>query len=246
MKLLTKNNLLTYTELQEYASSEGVVVLIDKDETWTSFNVVSKLRYFSKVKKVGHAGTLDPLATGLLIIGLGKATKLMDSFQAQKKIYTGEIKIGCTTKTDDREAEEENFTDYNYVNKELIEQIRLTFLGKIKQTPPIFCAKIINGVRLYHLARKNEIVEIPEVEVEIFNFKITKIDLPLISFEIECSKGTYIRAISRDFGKALGCGGYMHSLRREASGEYSVNDAFKINEFISILETTKDESLQTL
>lgn len=234
---------MSYQELQDIALAEGVVVLIDKDETWTSFNVVSKLRYFTKVKKVGHAGTLDPLATGLLIIGLGKATKLMDAFQAQKKVYTGEIKIACSTKTDDREAEEENFTDYSYVTEELIEKVRLTFLGKIKQVPPIFCAKIINGVRLYHLARKNEIIDIPEVDVEIFDFQITKIDLPIIRFKIECSKGTYIRAIARDFGKALGCGGYMHSLRRESSGDYNVDDAFKINEFISILEMTKDESL---
>jgi tRNA pseudouridine55 synthase len=230
MLILQKSNLTQINDWLSSAMVDGSAALIDKDKSWTSFDVVNKLRYLFKVKKVGHAGTLDPLATGLLILCFGKATKTIDSFQGMKKKYTGIIKLGATTKTDDSEGEEENIKSIENISEAMIEHTVSLFQGKIMQKPPMFSAKSVNGTRLYKLARKNIEVEILPVEVEINGFKITDYKLPYLTFEIECSKGTYIRSIARDLGEKLGCGAYLSELRRTAIGDYNVTDAVTIDQ----------------
>jgi len=209
----------------------GGFCLIDKDLDWTSFDVCGKIRRITHVKKVGHAGTLDPFATGLLILAIGGATKEISNFQDLNKTYAGSIKIGCTTKTFDCESEEENHKDFSFVTEKQILNDKNLFLGKILQVPPIYSAKKVKGKALYQYARKNQEVEIKPNEVEIYKFEIKDIKLPIIDFEVECSKGTYIRSLAKDFGDKLGCGAYLSSLRRTAIGRFSVENALKIQEF---------------
>ncbi len=211
----------------------GEVILIDKPSGWTSFKVVHKIRRAVDVKKVGHAGTLDPLATGLLIICTGRKTKEITKYQELKKIYTGKIFLGKTSPSMDMETEVTE-TDFNEeITADQILEARNSFIGKIMQVPPMFSAVKINGRSLYKIARKGrEIVREPR-EVEVYKFEIKKIALPEIEFEIICSKGTYIRSIANDLGEKLGCGGVLGSLRRTAIGEYSVESAFDVSEFVS-------------
>lgn len=223
----------------------GAALLVDKPKDWTSFDVVAKIRNRLSRKlgvkrlKVGHAGTLDPLATGLLIICTGKATKQIESFQGLFKEYTGTIKLGATTKTYDAEGEEENITDCSLINEEKILNSIQQLTGIIQQRPPIFSALKVKGKALYKYARKGEEVEIKTREVTIHEFKVIRYDTPFITVHIRCSKGTYIRSLAHDLGQALGCGAYLADLRRTAIGEHSVAGALSIEEIISQLS---DES----
>ncbi|MBL3658484.1 tRNA pseudouridine(55) synthase TruB [Fulvivirga sediminis] len=212
---------------------EGSVLLIDKPYQWTSFDVVKKLRYALKVKKIGHAGTLDPLATGLLILCTGKMTKQIETFQAQEKEYTGKFYLGKTTPSYDLETEVDSETSIDHLHEQEIHEATIPFTGIIEQTPPIFSAIKVNGKRAYEGARKGEDVKLKSRKVEIKAFEITSIDLPEVSFRIVCSKGTYIRSIAHDFGQALGVGAHLSELRRTRIGDFSVDDAKTIEEAIS-------------
>lgn len=219
----------------------GQVLLIDKPLNWTSFQVVNKLRWAIrkafKIKKikVGHAGTLDPLATGLLILCTGKMTKQIDTFQAQEKRYTGTIVLGSTTPSFDLEtAIDASFTT-DHITNDLIHETTKQFIGEIEQFPPIFSAIKKDGKRLYEFARSGEKVEIKSRKITITEFKITKIVDTQVEFEVLCSKGTYIRSLAHDFGKALKCGGHLAVLRRTKIGEFDVKNAVTIEEFIERL-----------
>lgn len=215
----------------------GKVLLIDKPLEWTSFQVVNKLRWLLQKKlgikklKVGHAGTLDPLATGLLIICTGKFTKKIDEFQAQEKEYTGTFTLGSTTPSYDLETEINQTFDISHLNETLIHQATQQFIGEIQQKPPVFSAIKKDGKRLYEHARKGEEVEIPYRTITIFEFEITHIRLPEIDFRVKCSKGTYIRSLANDFGKALNNGAHLSALRRTKIGEFSVENAMNIQQF---------------
>jgi len=229
--------------MTEEAYKNGQVLLIDKPLTWTSFQVVNKLRWEIRQRfnikkiKVGHAGTLDPLATGLLIICTGKQTKQIDTYQGQVKEYTGTFKLGGTTPSYDLETEIDNTFPTAHITEELLHETTKQFVGEIQQKPPIFSAIKKDGKRLYELARKGETIEIKERIVTVSSFEITKIKLPEVEFRIICSKGTYIRSIAFDYGKALNSGGYLSALRRTKIGNFSVDDAFSVEEFITNLKT---------
>jgi len=229
--------------MTEEAYKNGQVLLIDKPLTWTSFQVVNKLRWEIRQRfnikkiKVGHAGTLDPLATGLLIICTGKQTKQIDTYQGQVKEYTGTFTLGGTTPSYDLETEINNTFPTAHITEELLHETTKQFVGEIQQKPPIFSAIKKDGKRLYELARKGETTEIKERTVTVSSFEITKIKLPEVEFRIICSKGTYIRSIAFDYGKALNSGGYLSALRRTKIGNFSVDDAFSVEEFINNLKT---------
>src|SRR5690554_43562 len=220
---------------------EGQILLIDKPLTWSSFQAVNKIKYaliknlnLPKKFKIGHAGTLDPLASGLLIICTGKFTKRISELQGQIKEYTGTIVVGATTPSYDLETKvNENFPT-EHITKELSEKVRMQFIGEINQFPPIFSAIKKDGKRLYEHARAGEEVEIQSRKIEIIEFEITRIDLPEIDFRVVCSKGTYIRSLAYDFGKALNSGAHLTSLRRTKIGNYSVNDAIEPLDFEKI------------
>ena len=220
---------------------KGEILLIDKPLEWTSFDVVKKIRYQLKKKlnvkklKVGHAGTLDPLASGLLIICTGKFTKKIQEIQQQLKEYTGTIRIDSTTPSFDLETEIDQTFDINHITEELILKTAISFMGKQQQVAPAHSAKRVNGKRAYEYARAGEEVEIKANEIEIYEFEITSIDLPYVDFRTKCSKGTYIRSIARDFGQQLNSGGHLTALRRTKIGSYDVNDSIpieKIKNFI--------------
>jgi tRNA pseudouridine55 synthase len=221
-------------DLQTLDYLTGQVILIDKPVNWTSFNVVSRVRRLTKVKKVGHAGTLDPLATGLLIVCTGKKTKEISEYQAQRKKYTGIITLGKSSPSMDLATEITESVLTDDLSEEKILSVRNKFLGNIEQVPPMFSALKHKGKALYKLARAGKEVERAPRQVEIFSFDITKIDLPDIHFEIACSKGTYIRVIADDFGKALGCGGILSLLRRTEIGDYNVDDALGVDKFTAM------------
>lgn len=210
---------------------EGKAILIDKPLHWTSFDIVRKLRGLLQIKKIGHAGTLDPLATGLLIVCTGKFTKKINEFMAAEKEYTGSITLGAVTPTYDLESEPEQQKEVEFVTAELIEKTKLRFVGAIEQYPPIYSAIKKDGVALYELARKGVDVKLEARKVTITEFEITNIELPVVSFRVSCSTGTYIRSLANDFGAALGCGGYLSSLRRTKIGEFNVDDAMSPEQF---------------
>ena len=219
------------------AYQEGRVLLIDKPLNWTSFQVVNKIRWLIKQQfnikkiKVGHAGTLDPLATGLLILCTGKFTKKIETYQAQVKEYTGTITLGASTPSYDLESEIDQKFDISEISEADILKNTQQFLGKIQQQPPIFSALKQNGKRLYEYAREGSKIEIPSRPVTITEFKITKIKLPCIEFRIVCGKGTYIRSLAHDFGKSLNNGAHLSGLRRTKIGEFRVEDAISVLEF---------------
>ena len=222
--------------LEDYKN--GQVLLIDKPLNWTSFQVVNKLRWTIKkafnIKKikVGHAGTLDPLATGLLIICTGKMTKQIDTFQAQEKRYSGTIVLGSTTPSFDLETAIDATFPTDHITKDLIHDTTKQFVGEIDQFPPVFSAIKKEGKRLYEFARSGEKVEIKSRKITITEFKITKIAGNHVEFEVLCSKGTYIRSLAHDFGKALKCGGHLAVLRRTKIGEFDVKNANTIETFL--------------
>lgn len=223
----------------------GEVLLVDKPLEWTSFDVVNKLRwklrkkYNQKKFKVGHAGTLDPLATGLLIICTGKATKMSQELMADDKTYTGTILLGKTTPSFDLETEYDQEFPTEHITEELLEEVRQSFLGEQLQTPPVFSAKKIDGKRAYESARKGVEIEMRKNLINISSFRIDSSRFPEIDFEISCSKGTYIRSIASDFGKKLESGGTLTALRRTKSGDFSIDTAKTVDQWLEIIEETE-------
>lgn len=220
----------------------GKLLLVDKPLGWTSFDVVNKLRYTIKRKleikkiKVGHAGTLDPLASGLLIICTGKMTKKIEEFMAQEKEYTGSILLDHSRPSIDFETEPDAYYNYDHLTEECIEQCRKSFIGEQLQQAPAFSAKRIDGKKSYELARKGEEVKLREHLVSIHELELESVKLPQIDFRMKCSKGTYVRSFARDFGKNMKCGGVLSSLRRTAIGNYKVDDAFGLEELLLTIE----------
>ena len=215
----------------------GQVLLIDKPLNWSSFQVVNKVRWLIRKKykikkiKVGHAGTLDPLATGLLVLCTGKMTKRIAEFQGQDKTYTGTLVLGATTPSADLETEIDQRFPIEGLNEGQIKAAASSFLGEIEQQPPLFSAVKKDGKRLYEHARKGEEVEIPWRTVKVDQFDLTRIELPEVDFEIKCSKGTYIRSLARDLGQKLDNGAYLQALRRIRIGDLSVEDAWQLDDF---------------
>ncbi|GLB48444.1 tRNA pseudouridine(55) synthase TruB [Neptunitalea lumnitzerae] len=220
---------------------EGQLLLIDKPLTWSSFNAVNKIKwailkkYKLKKIKVGHAGTLDPLATGLLLICTGKFTKKIQDLQGQIKEYTGTITLGGSTPSYDLETEVDQTFETAHITEDLIKETTHQFIGDIMQYPPVFSALKKDGKRLYEFAREGEQVEIQPRQITINTFEITEIRFPEVDFRVVCSKGTYIRSLAHDFGKALNSGGHLSALRRTKIGDYSVEDAISPEEFVANL-----------
>lgn len=206
---------------------DGKLLLIDKPLQWTSFDIVNKIRYLIKVKKVGHAGTLDPLATGLLIVCTGKFTKKINEYQGLPKTYTGTLILGATTASYDLETAPENFKSIDHLTENDIHQATIPFVGEILQIPPQHSAIKKEGMRLYESARKGIEVKVDPRKVNIISFEITQINLPNIEFKVVCSTGTYIRSLVKDFGEALGVGAYMSALRRTKIGDFNIDEAIQ-------------------
>ena len=219
--------------------AEGQVILIDKPRTWTSFDIVKKIRYAIKTKKIGHAGTLDPLATGLMILCTGKFTKKIDEYQGQEKTYTGKMVLGQLTPSLDLETDVSKEMPWEHVTAEAISEKVKELTGDISQVPPIYSALKIDGKRLYKMARKGKTeveVEIKPRDVTVHEFTITDISLPELSFKIRCSKGTYIRSLVRDLGEKLGTVATMTALRRTQIGNFSLDDALEPLAFIELVK----------
>ena len=222
---------------------EGEIILVDKPLNWTSFDVVNKVRYTLKKKlelkkiKVGHAGTLDPLATGLLVLCSGKKTKTINQFIQEDKSYDGIIQLGATTPSYDLETEIDQTFSTDHINEELVEKIRLHFINLTSQVPPIFSAKRINGRRAYDYARNNETVHLEPNKIKIKELKLELVDQNQLKFDVKCSKGTYIRSLARDIGEALKSGAHLSKLRRTKSGDFMIKDAKSIEEWIQIINT---------
>lgn len=220
---------------------EGQILLIDKPLTWSSFQAVNALKWGIRRKfelkkiKIGHAGTLDPLATGLLIICTGKFTKKIPTLQGQAKEYTGTVTLGGTTPSYDMETEVDQNYPTEHITEEQIHAATANFMGKIQQVPPVFSALKKNGKRLYEYAREGQAVEVKSREVEITEFEITRVNLPEVEFRVVCSKGTYIRSLANDFGKALQSGGYLSALRRTKIGDFNVDNAVTPADFHTIV-----------
>lgn len=229
----------TYTKIEEFA--EGQLLLVNKPYQWTSFDVVGKLRNsFKPLKlKVGHAGTLDPLATGLLIICTGKMTKQIDTFQAEEKEYTGTMVLGATTPSYDMETEPDKNFDISQLTEEMLRNNCGQFTGDIQQYPPAHSAIKVDGERLYEKARRGEEVELKLRNVTITEFELTRVELPEIDFRVVCSKGTYIRSLVNDFGAALNNGAYLSKLRRTRSGNFRIEDAWEVMELVNTVRELK-------
>jgi len=222
--------------------AQGSTILVDKPLKWTSFDAVNKLRWHLRQKlgvkklKVGHAGTLDPLATGLLVICIGKHTKLIEGLTSDSKTYTGTFLLGKTTPSYDLETQYNSEKDTDGITPKQMEEVRLSFLGVQQQVPPLFSAKQIDGKRAYDYARAGIEKELKANTIEIMDFRIDTTRFPEIDFEISCSKGTYIRSIAHDFGQKLGCGATLIALRRTKSGIYDINDSKSVEEWITFIE----------
>ena len=232
---------IQHPKQKDFDFAAGELLLVNKPYQWTSFDVVGKLRNsFKPLKlKVGHAGTLDPLATGLLIICTGKMTKQIDTFQAEEKEYTGTMILGATTPSYDMETEADERFDISHITEDQIKDACHQFVGDIQQYPPAHSAIKIDGERLYEKARRGEEVQLRLRNVTISEFEITRIALPEIDFRVVCSKGTYIRSLVNDFGKALNSGAYLSALRRTRSGNYKIADAWEVMELVNIIREQK-------
>jgi tRNA pseudouridine55 synthase len=226
--------------LADYDFETGEVLLLDKPLTWTSFDVVRKVKNALRIKKIGHAGTLDPLATGLLILCTGRKTKEIDQIQAQEKEYAGTFRLGETTPSFDLETAVDMARPFAHITDEQIWAATGPLTGLIQQTPPIFSAVKVDGKRAYELARTGQEAEIKPKTVDIKTFEITRIALPEVDFRVVCSKGTYIRSLARDLGVALGCGAHLTRLVRTRIGEFRVEDAFSL-EAIEALRPPRPE-----
>ncbi|MDG2226641.1 MAG: tRNA pseudouridine(55) synthase TruB [Flavobacteriales bacterium] len=230
--------------LKKYNFRKGEVLLVDKPLHWTSFDVVNKLRYPLKTKynikrfKVGHAGTLDPLATGLLVICTGKMTKEINAFVLDSKEYTGVIQLGATTPSYDLETEIDATFPTDHIDQDLVNQLIPKFSGTIKQVPPIYSAKKVEGKRAYDLARKGIDVELKENEITIIDLELKLTDNEQITFKVNCEKGTYIRSLANDIGKALNSGGHLIELRRTRSGRFTTSDAKSVEQWVKIINDT--------
>ncbi len=222
--------------------SEGKVLLFDKPFRSSSFNVVSKVRFITKVKKVGHAGTLDPLATGLLIICTGKFTKKINEYMGMEKEYMGTFTLGATTASYDLETAPENLKDVSHITEEQIHGATVDFIGDILQMPPQFSAIKKDGKRLYESARLGIEVKVDARPVTIKEFIITKIEMPIVHFKVVCGTGTYIRSLANDYGQALGVGAYMSSLRRTRIGAFKVEDAYTLDIFEEEVKLMKEQA----
>ncbi|MEJ5286442.1 MAG: tRNA pseudouridine(55) synthase [Candidatus Kapaibacterium sp.] len=234
--ILTKTNIKDLTYWLNKTYEFGSAVLIDKPKDWTSFDVVNKLKKVLRIRKIGHTGTLDPFATGLLILLLNKFTKKQQEFTNLDKTYIAKIKLGATTKTFDTTSEEENLKNIDGITNQEIESVIKSFVGDFEQIPPMYSAKKVSGQRLYQLARRNQEIELKPVLVKIHSIEIFSIEPPFVEFEVKCSKGTYIRSLANDIGKKLGVGAYLFELRRTQIGNFSVNNAFKMEEFLTELK----------
>ena len=232
-------------KIEDIDLENGSVLLVDKPLRWTSFDVVNKLKYEIRQKsgckkfKIGHAGTLDPLASGLLVVCVGKCTKWIEKIQAQPKQYTGTFTVGATTASFDLEHSPENFQTFEHISDQEIAAVANQLTGAIEQYPPVFSAVRVAGKRAYNYARTEQEVALKPKQITVHSFTVTAINLPEIAFDISCSKGTYIRAIARDMGELLGCGAYLSSLRRERVGEFSVENALDFTPFIGTRDETK-------
>ncbi len=226
---------------------QGSMLLVDKPLGWTSFDVVNKIRgtirhsYGLKKIKVGHAGTLDPAATGLLIICTGKMTKQIQSYQDQVKVYEGQLRLGATTPSYDSESEVDQHYPTDHLTAEAVEACRHHFVGLLEQKPPIYSAIKKDGVRLYKLARAGKKVDVPTRKVHIEDLIFTHIDLPEVSFTVTCSKGTYIRSLAHDIGQHLGSGAYLTALRRTQIGDYHVSEAWALPALVEQIRTCSHE-----
>jgi tRNA pseudouridine55 synthase len=220
---------------------EGQVLLINKPLEWTSFDVVRKIRNTIKIKKVGHAGTLDPLATGLLILCTGKFTKRINEYMAQEKEYTGTFTLGATTPTYDLEGDPQDFKDYSSITPAQLQAIAQQFTGELLQVPPMHSAIKKDGKRVYELARKGQTIELEPRRIVIKAFEFTSIELPVAHFRVVCSTGTYIRSLANDVGKAAGCGAYLSSLCRTRIGEFTLAQAMTMDEALEWIKEMKNE-----
>jgi len=219
---------------------QGKVILIDKPLHWTSFDAVKKIRSLTKVLKVGHAGTLDPLATGLLIICTGKFTKKINEYMGMEKEYTGSFTLGATTASYDLESEAVDQKDISHLTEDQIREATQPFIGKILQVPPVFSAIKQEGKPVYLAARRGEDVVLEPRAVTISTFEITKIELPKVDFKVVCSTGTYIRSLANDFGRALGVGAYLSSLRRTRIGVFLAENAQSPEQFEAEITKLKE------
>ena len=221
--------------------AEGKALLIDKPLHWTSFDVVRKLRGILQIKKIGHAGTLDPLATGLLMVCTGKFTKKINEYMAQEKEYTGHFVLGAVTPSYDLETTPEQFKDYAHLSTPMIHDATAAFTGPIQQLPPIYSAIKKDGIALYQHARNGVAIKLEPRSITVHAFEITAIDLPNVYFKIVCSTGTYIRSLAHDFGAALGCGGYLGSLRRTRIGAFEATEAIDLDAFMEAITASAKE-----
>mgnify|MGYP000494913485 FL=1 len=227
---------------QKYDFKQGATLLVDKPLEWTSFDVVNKIRYALKKAlnvrkiKVGHAGTLDPLATGLLIICTGKFTKKIETYQSQYKVYDGTIRLGATTPSYDAETAVNEIFPLEGITSEMIHNNVSHFIGEIDQIPPVFSAIKVDGQPLYKKARKGQDVKIKSRKVTIHDFKVTEVRFPDVDFEVKCSKGTYIRSLAYDFGQKLDNGAYLTQLRRTQIGEHALEDAWQLDDLIAHIQ----------
>ena len=221
-----------------YDFLNGEVLLFDKSLDWTSFDLVQRVRNSLcrkmgiKKMKVGHAGTLDPLATGLMILCTGKATKQIESFQQEEKEYLATLKLGATTPSFDMETEEDSISDFSHVTRQQFEEVLNSFLGEINQVPPVFSAVKVNGKRAFEYARNGKDLELQPKKIVISNIDVEKFNLPEVKIRVVCSKGTYIRALARDLGEKLNCGAYLTGLRRTRIGGFRVEDALDMDFFL--------------
>jgi tRNA pseudouridine55 synthase len=226
---------------------EGEVILINKPLNWTSFDIINRFRFFLKKQigikkiKVGHAGTLDPLADGLLIVCTGKFTKRIDEFQGQEKEYTGTFRLGATTPSFDLEHEIDHTYETSHITEAMIYEAATKFTGDIEQVPPVYSAIKIGGKRAYKFARKDQDPELASRQVNIREFEITRIEMPEVDFRVSCSKGTYIRSLARDFGLTLGSGAHLTALRRTRIGQFLLKDAWELDDLMT--EITKESGL---
>jgi tRNA pseudouridine55 synthase len=224
-------------QFPDFNFAEGEILLFDKPITWTSFDVVNKVRGTIRIKKVGHAGTLDPLATGLLVLCTGKMTKKIDTIQAAEKEYLTTICLGKTTPSFDLETKFDSETDYSNLTVEQVREAIMSFVGDLQQIPPMFSAVKVGGERLYKLARKGQEIELQPRAVSIYSIEIIKIELPNVEFLMRCSKGTYVRSLARDIGVKLGVGAHLSALRRTKIGDLSVENAYDVAAFVQHIKS---------
>lgn len=227
--------------------SEGMFVVVDKPLKWTSFDIVNKFRYLLcrrlgiKKLKVGHAGTLDPLATGVVVVCTGKFTKRIDEVQRQEKVYTATVRLGATTPSFDLESEADATYPTEHITQELVEEALARFVGEINQVPPTFSAVRKDGKRAYEYARKGHDIELDTKRIVVYSIELLRYELPDIDIKVTCGKGTYIRALARDIGAALGSGGHLTALRRERVGTFTIEEAITVEEFSEFIEESLDK-----